>query len=38
MPTKGVKSDDPDKEIEDVANDEIEHFNDTTGKWPPSIF
>ena len=38
MPTKGVKSDDPDKEIEDVTNDEIDPLNDTNGKWPPSIF
>ncbi len=37
-PTKRVKSDDPDKEYEDVANDEIEPLNDTSGKWPPTIY
>ncbi|TVZ25296.1 hypothetical protein JM83_0198 [Gillisia sp. Hel_I_86] len=37
-PTKRVKSDDPDKEYEDVANDEIEPFNGTTGLWPPGEY
>ena len=37
-PTKKVKSDDPDKEYEHVANDEIEPLNDTTGKWPPNLY
>ena len=33
--TKRVKSDDPNKEYEDVANDDIEPFNDGTVGWPP---
>lgn len=37
-PTKRVKSDDPDKEYEDVVNDEIEPFNGTTGLWPPGEY
>jgi len=36
--TKRVKSDDPEKEFEDVANDEIEPFNGGTGLWPPSEY
>ncbi|CAM4117571.1 hypothetical protein [Gillisia hiemivivida] len=37
-PTKRVKSDDPEMEFEDVANDEIEPINETQGKWPPTIY
>ena len=37
-PTKRVKSDDPDKEYEDVANDEIDPLNYGTGKWPPRLY
>lgn len=37
-PTKRVKSDDPEKGFEDVANDEIDPLNDTTGKWPPNLY
>lgn len=37
-PTKRVKSDDPDIEYEDVANDEIEPFNGVGGLWPPEEY
>jgi hypothetical protein len=37
-PTKRVKSDDLDKEFEDVENDEIEPFNYVGGLWPPSEY
>lgn len=37
-PTKKVKSDDPDKEYEDVANDEIEPFNFSQGGYPPKEY
>tara|TARA_R100000935_G_scaffold5033_1_gene11660 strand:- start:792 stop:1166 length:375 start_codon:yes stop_codon:yes gene_type:complete len=37
-PTKRVISDNPNKEYEDVANDEIEPFNGTSGLWPPSEY
>ncbi len=36
--TKRVKSDDPELEYEDVANDEIEPFNDGSGLWPPGEY
>jgi hypothetical protein len=36
--TKRVKSDDPELEYEDVANDEIDPLNDTVGNWPPTIY
>jgi len=37
-PTKRVKSDDPDKEYEDVANEDIDPLNYGTGKWPPTMY
>tara|TARA_R100000935_G_scaffold13_2_gene81 strand:- start:202 stop:576 length:375 start_codon:yes stop_codon:yes gene_type:complete len=37
-PTQRVKSYDPEKEFEDVANDEIEPFNFSHGGYPPKEY